>query len=111
MSKTNYQMNKYNYAIIGLFVLLTACGKKEKETPNGLKYTVIEAGNDTIPKTGEIIVFDWELKDSKDSVWQETFKQGIPGAAQIADSAQLASEDGLTQMLRMLSKGDSVKTE
>lgn len=104
-------MNKYNYAFIGLFVLLTACGKKEKETPSGLKYTVIEAGNDAVPKTGEIIVFDWELKDSNDSVWQETFDQGIPGAAQIADSAQLANEDGLTQMLRMLSKGDSVKTE
>ena len=104
-------MNKYNYAFIGLLMLLIACGKEEKETPSGLKYTVIEAGNDTLPKTNEIIVFDWELRDSKDSVWQETFKQGVPGAAQIADSANLANEDGLTQMLRMLSKGDSVKTE
>jgi FKBP-type peptidyl-prolyl cis-trans isomerase FkpA len=104
-------MNKYNYAFIGLLMLVVACGKKEKETPSGLKYTVIKAGDGETPKTEEIVVFDWELRDSKDSVWQETFKQGIPGAAQIADSTQLPSEDGLTQMLRMLSKGDSVKTE
>jgi len=104
-------MNKYNYAVIGLLMLLVACGKKEKETPSGLKYRVLVAGDGVVPKTDSIIVFDWELRDSKDSVWQETFKNGIPGAAQIADSSQLANEDGLTQMLRMLSVGDSVKTE
>lgn len=104
-------MNRSTYAFIGILALVAACGKKEKETPNGLKYTVVEAGDGVIPKTQEIIVFDWQLKDSKDSVWQETFKEGIPSAAQIADSTQLATEDGLTQMLRMLSKGDSVTTD
>lgn len=104
-------MNKSTYAFLGLLTLVAACGKKEKETPNGLKYTVVEAGDGELPKTKEIIVFDWQLKDSKDSVWQETFEAGIPSAAQIADSSQLANEDGLTQMLRMLSKGDSVKAE
>ena len=104
-------MNRSTYAFIGLLTLVAACGKKEKETPNGLKYTVVEAGDGVIPKTQEIIVFDWQLKDSNDSVWQETFKEGIPSAAQIADSTQLATEDGLTQMLRMLSKGDSVTTD
>lgn len=103
-------MNKSAFACLVLITLLSACGQKEKETPNGLKFTVIQAGDGNLPKTGDIIVFDWQLKDSKDSVWQETFKEGIPGAAQIADSSQLASEDGLTQMLRMLSKGDSVTT-
>ena len=95
-------MNKSTYAFIGLLALVAACGKKEKETPNGLKYTVVEAGDGELAKTKEIIVFDWQLKDSKDSVWQETFGAGIPSAAQIADSSQLANEDGLTQMLRML---------
>lgn len=104
-------MNKSTCVIIGLFMLFTACEKKEKETPNGFKYTVVEAGDGQLPKVKEIIVFDWQLKDSNDSVWQETFKAGIPSAAQIADSSQLANEDGLTQMLRMLSKGDSVKAE
>ncbi|HET9486621.1 MAG TPA: FKBP-type peptidyl-prolyl cis-trans isomerase [Chryseosolibacter sp.] len=104
-------MNKCTYAFVGLLMLLVACAKKEKETPSGLKYTVIKAGDGVLPKTEQIIVFDWMLKDSKDSVWQETFKEGIPGAAQIADSSQLSDEDGLTQMLRMLSKGDSVRAK
>jgi len=104
-------MNKYSYAFLGLLTLLAACSKTEKETPNGLKYTIIKAGDGVNPKTEQLLVFDWELKDSKDSVWGETFKEGIPAASQIADSSKLASEDGMTQMFRMLSKGDSVKTE
>ena len=104
-------MNKSAYAFIGLLALLTACGKTEKETPNGLKYTVIKAGDGTLPKADEVLVFDYQLKDSKDSVWGETFTEGIPAATKISDSTQLANEDGMTQMFRMLSVGDSVKTE
>jgi FKBP-type peptidyl-prolyl cis-trans isomerase FkpA len=104
-------MNKAAYACIGLLTFAMACNKKEKETPNGLKYSVIEAGDGQVANASEIIVFDWQIKDSNDSVWQETFGEGMPSAAQIADTSQLKNEDGLTQMLRMLSKGDSVKTE
>lgn len=104
-------MNKYNYAFVGLLLLLTACGKEEKETPSGLKYTIIEAGDGETPKKDEVLVFDYELKDSKDSVWGETFSEGIPAATKIGDSTQIAQEDGMTQMFRMLSVGDSVKTE
>lgn len=104
-------MNKSAYAFIGLLVLLIACGKTEKETPNGLKYTVIKNGDGVVAKTDEVLVFDYHLKDSKDSVWGETFKEGIPGATKVADTSQLKNEDGMTQMFRMLSKGDSVKTE
>ncbi len=105
-------MNKSTFlACLGAMVLLGACGPKENETPNGLKYKILQAGNGETPKVGEIMVFDWELKDSKDSVWQETFQKGMPAAAQIADSSQLAEEDGLTQMLRLISEGDSVRAE
>ena len=38
-------MNKSAFAFIGLIILLAACGKTVKETPNGLKYTIIEAGD------------------------------------------------------------------
>jgi FKBP-type peptidyl-prolyl cis-trans isomerase FkpA len=103
-------MNKYTYAVIGLLTVLVACGKKEKETPNGLKYTVIEAGDGVTPKKDEVLVFDYQLKDSKDSVWGETFSEGIPAATKIGDSTMMAQEDGMTQMFRSLSVGDSVKT-
>lgn len=104
-------MNKSAYAVIGLLTLLISCGKTVKETPNGLKYTVINAGDGVTPKTEEVLVFDYELRDSKDSVWGETFNEGIPAATKIADSTQIANEDGMTQMFRQLSAGDSVKTE
>lgn len=104
-------MNKSAYALILLLTLLISCGEKVKETPNGMKYTVIEAGDGVTAKTAEVLVFDYELKDSKDSVWGETFTEGIPAASKINDSTQIASEDGMTQMFRELSVGDSVKTE
>jgi FKBP-type peptidyl-prolyl cis-trans isomerase FkpA len=105
-------MNKSAYAFIGLFTLLIACNKTTvKETPNGLKYTIIKAGDGVTPQKDQVLVFDYQLKDSKDSVWGETFKEGIPAATKIADSTQIANEDGMTQMFRELSVGDSVKTE
>src|SRR5690606_31103067 len=104
-------MNKTAFACLGMLTLLMACGQNEKETPSGLKYTVLKTGDGETPKTGEIIVFDWQLKDSKDSVWQGTFQQGIPAAAQIATEDRIQEEDGLTQMLRFLSRGDSVRAD
>ena len=104
-------MNKSAYAVIGLLTLLISCGKTVKETPNGLKYTVIKAGDGVTPKTEEVLVFDYELKDSKDSIWGETFKEGIPAATKIADSTQIATEEGMIQMFRQLSAGDSVETK
>ena len=104
-------MNKSAYALMSLLMLAIACSDNVKETPNGLKYTVIETGDGVIPKTEEVLVFDYQLKDSKDSVWGETFTEGIPAATKINDSTQIATEDGMTQMFRSLSVGDSVKTE
>jgi FKBP-type peptidyl-prolyl cis-trans isomerase FkpA len=105
-------MNKSAYAFIGLLTLLVACDKTTvKETPNGLKYTIIKAGDGVVPEKDQVLVFDYQLKDSKDSVWGETFTKGIPAATKIADSTQIANEDGMTQMFRELSVGDSVKTE
>lgn len=98
---------KMKYLIPTLFlVLLVACS--EKETPNGTRFKVIEKGDGKLGKPGEIIVFDYTLKDSKDSVWGETYSTGLPAAARIDDSVRIATEDGISQMLRMLSVGDSV---
>jgi FKBP-type peptidyl-prolyl cis-trans isomerase FkpA len=102
-------MNRISSVLIGLTLLCAACTKSEKETPNGFKFTVIEAGDGVLPKKEEVIVFEYQLKDSKDSVWNDTYTQGMPAALPIADSAALATEKGMIQMFRMLSKGDSVR--
>lgn len=89
-------------------LLIAACKQNEKETPNGMKYTVVKSGDGKSPQPGEMIVFDFELRDSKDSVWASSFTEGIPAATKIQDTARIKQEDGMTQMFRVLSAGDSV---
>ena len=103
-------MNRISNLLIGITVLLCiGCDKKiEKETPNGFKFTVVKTGDGVLPKKEEILVFDHLLKDSKDSVWNDTHEAGIPSAVMIQDSSAMAGENGMVQMFRMLSKGDSV---
>jgi FKBP-type peptidyl-prolyl cis-trans isomerase FkpA len=103
-------MTKLSYLILGTIVLMVACKDAEKVTPNGLKYTVIKAGDGPTGKVDQILLVDFQLKDSKDSVWNDSYKQGMPAPVQIQDSSKMAMEDGITQMFRMLAVGDSVKT-
>ena len=103
-------MNKISGGLIGVAMLLfISCSKnEEKQTPNGFKYNVVKTGDGVFPKVDEVIVFDYFLKDSKDSIWDSSLEQGIPGAIQVQDSAALPTENGIIQMFRSLSKGDSV---
>jgi FKBP-type peptidyl-prolyl cis-trans isomerase len=91
-----------------LVALLSGCTETVKETPSGLKYRVIKKGDGVLPKVGEILVFDYVLTDSKDSVWTSTIENGFPSAYMVNDSSAIPEENGIIQMLRMVSKGDSV---
>ena len=101
-------MMKITNVLIGLLLLCAACNNSEKKTPNGFTFNVIKSGDGVVPKTEEILVFDFALRDAKDSLWSDTYKEGMPAAVQIADTAAQATENGMVQMFRMLSKGDSV---
>ena len=59
-------------------------------------------------KPGQLLLVDFTFKDSKDSVWNDTYKAGMPAPVMINDSTQLATEIGLMQMFRLLAPGDSV---
>ncbi|HMG89792.1 MAG TPA: FKBP-type peptidyl-prolyl cis-trans isomerase [Chryseolinea sp.] len=96
-------------ALIVLTLICASCAPSEKETPNGFKYVVISSGDGVLPKKEQVIVFDYLLRDSKDSVWSDTYSQGIPVAIPIPDSSAIPQEKGMFQMFRMLSKGDSVR--
>lgn len=102
-------MIKYSYVLLGVALLCAACTKDERETPNGFKYRVLANGDGVLPKKDQILIFDFLLKDSEDSVWSNTHAQGIPAAIPIGDSSTIGQEPGMVQMLRQLSKGDSVK--
>ncbi len=102
------KMMKITNALIGLLLLCAACNNSEKKTPNGFTFNVIKEGDGVVAKAQEILVFDFTLRDSKDSIWTDSYKDGMPAAVQIADSAAQKTENGMLQMFRMLSKGDSV---
>jgi FKBP-type peptidyl-prolyl cis-trans isomerase FkpA len=99
---------KITYLLAGLVVLCAACKSSEKETPNGFKYTVLAKGNDSTARTGQLLIVDFIFRDSKDSVWNESYKTGMPAPVMIQDSATMATENGVMQMFRFLSPGDSV---
>lgn len=94
-----------------LAVLLASCAETVKETPSGLKYKVVKEGDGILARVGEILVFDYALTDSKDSVWTSTIENGFPSAFMVNDSSAIPQENGIVQMLRMLSKGDSVTVD
>jgi FKBP-type peptidyl-prolyl cis-trans isomerase FkpA len=102
---------RINYLLVSLFAITLAACSSEKETPNGFKFNLIKEGaGDSLAKPGQLLLVDFVLKDSKDSVWNDSFKNGQPAPVMIQDSTMMANEKGLMQMFRMLKPGDSVTT-
>lgn len=92
-----------------LVLVSAACSTSEKETPSGLKFTVVTPGNGDQARPGQLMMVNYTLTDSKDSVWNSTYTAGMAVPVMINDSAQLSTETGLMQMFRMMSVGDSIK--
>lgn len=89
--------------------LCMACEKPvEKETPKGIKFTVVKTGTGEKAKKNESIVFHYVIKDSKDSVWNDSYKNTIPGILPIDDSTGLDQEIAIQHIGRMISPLDSV---
>lgn len=88
--------------------LLAACSQSAiRETPSGFKFTVVKEGTGEVARPAQYVVFNFRVTDSEDSIWVDTYERGYPEFSRIQDSSAIAHEDGITQMLRMLSKGDS----
>ena len=98
---------KVSIVLFGL-VMMTACVDTTKKTPNGFEFKIIKEGDGVLAKAGEVMVFNYQMKDSKDSLWFNTDEEGMPAALPIGDTTSLSSEPGMIQVFRMLSKGDSV---
>lgn len=93
-------------------IFLMACeSSTKKETPNGFAYNLAKEGDGKVAGPNDFVVFNFKATDSKDSIWANSFDRGYPEFARVADSSRIADEDGITQMLRMLSKGDSAYFE
>lgn len=93
--------------LIGLLlVLCVACDNSERETPSGLKYKLVKKGSGVKVKPGELLVFNFIFKDSKDSVWNSTYEKGFPASIPM-DTAGMKQADGMTQLIMALTPGDS----
>ena len=93
------------YLLIGLCMLLFSC--TEKETPGGVKYTVIRKGDGVEPEFGKYMAMYLELKDSSDSIWFSTKTDGYPVVLSVPD-ASMVEDEGEYGVFKALTKGDSV---
>lgn len=99
-------MQKRN--ISWLLLALFSCGDpSERKTPNGFTFYVPRAGNGVVARPNDVVVYDYELRDSRDSVVDNSTRFTTRPAVLIPDSAEMLVEKGPYQMFRMLSKGDS----
>jgi len=98
---------KITKVLLVMFVLVTACSSDTKETPNGVKFRLAKSGKGEPANQNQVIVFNFKIVDSKDSVWIDTYSRGYPEFTALPDSNQVKTADGITQMLTMLKKGDS----
>jgi FKBP-type peptidyl-prolyl cis-trans isomerase FkpA len=84
---------------------LTSCDSY-KTSPNGLKYEILK---DSVGPTGELggfVMFDYEMKTSKDSTLYNTFKDGQPVPAQITAPTYKGC---VFEAFQLLSEGDSAR--
>ena len=98
---------KNSKVLLGFLLLCMACSNV-KETPKGLKYTVVRAGDGVAVKPGKFLVMNLYYKDSKDSIWMDSRKRPSPMVVLIQDTSNIRNEQGVEEIFRYLTKGDSV---
>lgn len=87
---------------------LMSCEKKSKETPSGYPFDVVESGDGKLPVPGQVMFLDVKITDQNDSVWFQNRASEGPEMVMIAPELQKTNEKGITEVFRMMSKGDSV---
>lgn len=92
--------------LLGMLLLVTACNQT-KETPSGFQFKLAKEGEGKPANQSQLIVFNFKITDSNDSVWVDTYRRGFPEFTALPDSSQVSEQDGISEMIGMLKKGDS----
>src|SRR5882724_13123378 len=100
---------RFSYLIIALAVSLTACKNSERKAPNGFAVKVIKEGKGKFAEPGQFLVMNMLYKDSKDSVWNDTRKKGVPVVILVPDTTNIKNEKGMESAFRVIKKGDSLE--
>lgn len=86
-------------------IFLAACNSNKVEVKDGLKFQFHDHdSNGKLAKMGDIMTFHLTLKNAKDSVLKNSYKEGAPVVAQV-QKAQFVG--AFEQGLLLLAKGDS----
>lgn len=96
---------KNSVLLFAFVAMLSFSCSDSKETKSGQKYTLVRKGDGVLAKTGEIRVLNFQLKDGKDSVLNDSKKNPMPVMLQHQDS--VPKGDVVTEVIQLLSKGDS----
>ncbi|CAN5419183.1 hypothetical protein BH09BAC3_BH09BAC3_05790 [soil metagenome] len=99
---------KFSYVFFLAAVLFCGACSKSRKAPNGIEVKVVREGAGEFAAPGQFVVMNMLFKDSKDSVWEDTKKRGIPVIIQVADTSQIKAEKGIESVFRILKKGDSI---
>lgn len=96
-----------NSLIALLFVsLFVAACSGSKETPSGYKFNVVRKGDGVKIDSGKFVVMNLLFMDGKDSVWNDSKKNGFPAVIQMQGT--VPKGDAVLEVIKMMSKGDSV---
>ena len=91
-----------------LAMLFYACSNEVRETPSGLKFTMLKKGDGVVANPGEYLRVGLRYSDKNDSVWRDNSTDDFPTIIPIPDTSMIEAESDVEQLLRMLSTGDSV---
>jgi FKBP-type peptidyl-prolyl cis-trans isomerase FkpA len=91
--------------LISFAAILASCSNSQK-TPSGYEFTVLRKGDGAKVDSGKFVIMNWSFKDGKDSVWNDSKKNGFP--AVVPMQGDVPKGDAVLEVIKMLSKGDSV---
>ena len=98
---------KINVFFLLALVSLATFSCSEKETPAGVKFTVLKKGDGTEVAAGTYVMLHMILKDSKDSLLLNTYTEERPMVMPMPDGS-MANDPGEYGIYKMMTKGDCV---
>jgi FKBP-type peptidyl-prolyl cis-trans isomerase FkpA len=96
---------KNSILLLSFAAILASCSNSQK-TPSGYEFTVLRKGDGVKVDSGKFVVMNWFFKDGKDSIWNDSKKNGFPAVVQMQGT--VPKGDAVMEVLKMLTKGDSV---
>ncbi len=95
-----------NSLLLLFFAALLASCSNSKKTPSGYEFTVLRKGDGVKVDSGKFLVMNLIFKDGKDSVWNDSKKNGFPAVIQMQGT--VPAGDAVLEVVKMMTKGDSV---